>query len=910
MVAVTPVYISTAASRNNASASRNSDGLVVFASGHLVSLWHSANDANEGVHATLPGHGGPVSALKFVTSDDSAFVSGDATGTAKLWTEQHRPGHPRATWQELSSLDQIHRGSVSAVEALALGNDEFLVVTGGSDATIRISTVSRATRTATHVQTIDCRGKIPLEVALSHLPDSNGLVLAVGSTENRIQLYTCPPPRRAAAGAFEFSKSLALEGHTDWIRCLSFTTPVPISSQSSSSSPHASTTASYDMNPGEVLLASGGQDNYIRLWRFTRLSRSTTTTTTGGSLSKLDELEHALLGGTDAGTTTAAGRPDELRVKAHDFVVAGDGEFSCSSEAVLLGHDAWVTGLNWAPSEPDESDRARPLRLLSASADRSMILWTPLDAATDVTTSARTALWTSVHRFGEFSSVTNLGFFGALWGRRARSVMASGWGGSWHVWTTAPAAGDDDDDDEWTPRVATTGHSGRVSQVGWEPEGQYLLSASHDMSTRLHAPWRRTTLNREDRVETWHELGRPQIHGYPLSSIAFLDRLRFVSGADEKLVRVFDAPQNFVDSFAELAGVGLDGDDGSRRDGGAARPMAANVPPLGLSNRAIASQAEADQLRPASSDPFDAVAAVDLSVLSRHPPLEEQLLGSTLWPETEKLYGHAFELVAIAAAHTRPLIATACRATLPSHALVRLYDTDAWRPVAQDRGGVLEGHALTVTKLEFSRDDEYLLSVGRDRSWRVYQRLAAGDGHDDLGYELVASMDKAHARIIWDACWSTDGSFFATASRDKTTKIWTRTAAATTPESAAAATAASSGTWTCAHTIKFDAAACTSVATTPTPTPTPSDSDSHLVAIGLENGAIHVYAVSASASEVRLVTTFDPAISHVLAVTTLSFCPPPPRPRTKDEPESSERRAARLASGSEDKSVRIFDIEL
>ena len=84
--------------------------------------------------------------------------------------------------------------------------------------------------------------------------------------------------------------------------------------------------------------------------------------------------------------------------------------------------------------------------------------------------------------------------------------------------------------------------------------------------------------------------------------------------------------------------------------------MAANVPPLGLSNRAIAcelpypfvrphrrliltslvfalAQAEADQLPPASNDPFEAVAAIDFRVNEEHPPLEEQLLGSTLWPE-------------------------------------------------------------------------------------------------------------------------------------------------------------------------------------------------------------------------------------------------------------------------------------
>lgn len=53
------------------------------------------------------------------------------------------------------------------------------------------------------------------------------------------------------------------------------------------------------------------------------------------------------------------------------------------------------------------------------------------------------------------------------------------------------------------------------------------------------------------------ELGRPQIHGYPLASVAFTSRVQFVSGADEKIVRVFDAPKVFVSSARKLSGVEL-----------------------------------------------------------------------------------------------------------------------------------------------------------------------------------------------------------------------------------------------------------------------------------------------------------------------------------------------------------------
>lgn len=152
-------------------------------------------------------------------------------------------------------------------------------------------------------------------------------------------------------------------------------------------------------------------------------------------------------------------------------------------------------------------------------------------------------------------------------------------------------------------------------------------------------------------------------------------RLQFVSGADEKIVRVFDAPKLWVQTLKALSGV--DAGDAvslpfgflwSPRKGAhtdqmaqASRPMAANIPPLGLSNRAVACESdslyllpvlgdafvradlkiartapdEAAKLAPASTDVFDEILPVNFTV-SDHPPFEEQLLGSMLWPEVRR----------------------------------------------------------------------------------------------------------------------------------------------------------------------------------------------------------------------------------------------------------------------------------
>ena len=66
------------------------------------------------------------------------------------------------------------------------------------------------------------------------------------------------------------------------------------------------------------------------------------------------------------------------------------------------------------------------------------------------------------------------------------------------------------------------------------------------------------------------------------------------------------------------------------------------------------------------------------------------------------------------------------------------------------------------------------------------------------GYKPVAA-DKSHGRIIWDCVWSTEGDIFATASRDKTVKIWSQ----------------EKGNWTAVVSIKTQQPA-TAVAFTPT----------------------------------------------------------------------------------------------
>lgn len=48
-------------------------------------------------------------------------------------------------------------------------------------------------------------------------------------------------------------------------------------------------------------------------------------------------------------------------------------------------------------------------------------------------------------------------------------------------------------------------------------------------------------------------MARPQVHGYNMSSIAMLSSLSFASSAEEKVIRVFQAPYNFLENMNQLA---------------------------------------------------------------------------------------------------------------------------------------------------------------------------------------------------------------------------------------------------------------------------------------------------------------------------------------------------------------------
>ncbi|KAL2816386.1 6-phosphofructo-2-kinase-domain-containing protein [Aspergillus cavernicola] len=580
-------------------------------------------------------------------------------------------------------------------------------------------------------------------------------------------------------------------------------------------------TTDMQSNTGDLLLASASQDKYVRLWRLNR---------------------------GEAASTSSTGADEDL-VLAHQFEATGS-KYSMTFEALLFGNEDWIYTTAWNPNSEHQ-------QLLTASADNTLTIWEQ-DPVSGV--------WLSAERMGELSvqkgSTTATGstggFWIGLWSPDGNQVVSLGRTGSWRAWRYEAEA------DIWTQTLGITGHVRSANGIQWEPSGGYLLSTSADQTTRLHAKWLR------DGQKSWHEFSRPQIHGYDLNCIDTLGPHRFVSGAEEKLLRVFNEPRPIAQLLERLSGF--------TQSAESELPDTAQIPVLGLSNQAVGEEAPVEADTAEAENVGQAQANQAALSNSTQPPLEDQLARYTLWPEHEKLYGHGYEISAVTVSHDRTLIATACKASSIDHAVVRLYDTSDWHEIRPS----LAAHTLTITSLSFSADDRYLLSVGRDRQWAVYRRSKS----EPSVFGLMTSNPKGHSRMIFDADWApaveSQDPIFATAGRDKSIKLWQMAGESIE----------------CKTTIPARSSV-TAVSFLPQ-----AHNGMVFLATGGDDGKLSIHQIKLDGLEPSPLASFDRDQSPSKTITELSWRP---HPQTNSEAGDDEL-TFELAVASEDTSIRIYSV--
>jgi elongator complex protein 2 len=710
--------------------------LLAYAAYNNIALWDPHDISNRGVYALLSGHVDTVNAVAFLPTSDPRrllLLTGGADKEITLW--QGTIGTEPYLF-ECKEVLKHHTGSVNCIATLPSHN---LFVSGAADASIRIWSVQYGEQHASQVdfksanliQTIMTKPSyIPLTLALQAL-DHRTVILAVAGTKNTIQIYI-----GVEQGCeYDFTFVTSLVGHEGWIRSLAF----------------AQETEDSD---SDILLASASQDKYIRLWR----------------IHKGEHLPTASRASRDP-ALGSVGRT--LSNKPHWFSPRESETYSITFEALLFGHEDWIYSARWhrrhGPSEKSK------IQLLSASADNSLAIWEQDEES---------GIWLPTTRLGEISAQKGAttatgstgGFWVGLWSPNGDTVVSLGRTGSWRLWKQELDGDQESSAVLWKQGIGISGHVKEVKDLCWATDGSYLLSTGLDQTTRLFAKWKKggvgQKIQKDDKLHgSWHEFSRPQIHGYDLNCIASINPIRFISGADEKLLRVFDEPAAVATLLSNLCDIQTSTPSSSL-------PDAANIPVLGLSNKAIKMVTDEDADTETSTNDLvdlndgsaaDSASVVPKSILvelERQPPNEDHLARHLLWPEREKLYGHGYEISAVAVSYSGGLVATACKASSIEHAVIRLFETNEWREIKPP----LQAHSLTVTALAFSWDDKYLLSAGRDRMWTIFEQ----DNEIPTLYSKRWSDPKGHTRMILSASWASSGEkkVFATAGRDKIVKLW------------------------------------------------------------------------------------------------------------------------------------------
>uniref|UniRef100_A0A8C9MVW2 Elongator complex protein 2 n=1 Tax=Serinus canaria TaxID=9135 RepID=A0A8C9MVW2_SERCA len=613
----------------------------------------------------------------------------------------------------------------------------------------------------------------------------------------------------------QFQKVLILPGHEDWIRGVEWA-----------------------VCGEDLFLASCAQDCLIRIWKVCT------------KLKQLPETED-----------------DSIKLKENIFTV------KVSLESVLAGHENWVYAVHWQPSFSKDGSIQQPMRILSASMDKTVIIWEP---------DKESGVWLEQVRVGEVGGNT-LGFFDCQFSPDGSMIIAHAFHGALHLWKQATI-----NKKEWTPEVVISGHFNSVEDVKWDPEGEFVISVGFDQTTRLFAPWKR----KEETEVTWHEIARPQVHGYDLRCLAMIGRFEFVSGADEKVLRVFRAPKNFIENFSNVTGIFYLYNKSSYFPFFLVCSLANEVLIL-IGDMAVQPDEDEESFNTISNQ-YPEIYFQPL--ILTEPPPEDHLLQNTLWPEIQKLYGHGYEIFCVACNNSNTLLASACKASKKEHAAIILWSTSSWKKLQS-----LSFHNLTVTQLAFSPDDSFLLAVSRDRNWSLWRRENSSESGPV--FTCCAYTDKntaVHSRIIWSCDWTPDSKYFITGSRDKKVIIWGQCDLSVITEGNGLDSIKP------CSTVLDAGDSVTAVGISRVLTP----DGRYIVAVGLESGKIILYTWKQSGKEPTLAdwTTgveIDNSQSHALAVKRLCWRHHAGRAGHNDENSS---KWLQLASCGADHCVKIFNV--
>ena len=810
------------------------------------------------------------------------LICGFANGSISLWCKR------TTEWQEHVLMSDDFKRSVTVVSALQIAENRLLVVSGSSAGAMAYICCRDEQDNAWSIQQDQTVTLLHMPVSSVQLVNHNDdqVLVIVGTAahrHNKIHIWNQPKSNDAHAVPIY---SGALLGHEDWISCFDWRI---IESATNSS-----------------ILASGSQDNKIRLWNFVSRNNNIDNAAAPGNDSDTPALADAdsLDGEEDSDENALLELEDEGESRLE--IVGTKSATSVFLEALLVGHEAAITSVEWHPNP--KHIYGQDMLLISSSMDRSILLWAP---------SSLGGIWAPLSRVGSAGGILGGSVGSSLLGYcravvepvHGSCLVGHAYGGAMHVWSLKDHDSGDQAEAQsemtaeeraslvsWTATTCLTGHFAGVTDLCWEASsGQYLLTVSNDQTCRLWAPLLNQGGSAVNERPIWLELGRPQVHGYDLSAITSISTPqhphRFLSGADEKEIRVFDAPSATLRLLKAVSTKDSFEADATER------VERAFIPSLGLTNKATAAEGAEEDV---DEDAPQVQNAVEVRL-----PMERDLGSESIWPEVRKLFGHNTEVYCLAstcAARTAgglcsPLIsgfkddtivASSAKARDDEAACIRIWDVSSSKCVQV----LTSGHKSTVATMSFSPDGQYLVSSGKDRRLCLWKRDLAS-GH----FALAWAKDSAHKRIIWSVhVCPFDETLFVSGSRDGCIRLWMI-------KDGSPSDVACLGSFAPHHQVDGKPDAVTALAYAPSPL---NSRATMALAVGLESGRIELWKLNvdkeAEKASVELYHEFAESCCHSARVSKLAW-----KPLAISE---SIPANLTLASCAMDHGCRLFSVDL
>ena len=780
--------------------------IVAYGTSNQVNI---LNPETAQVSVSLNGHGKRVNVPKFFAlQKEITLISGASDGSVIIWKTNGSP-FDHTTWRKdfTCQLDE----SVVNIQIKEISETEAYIVTLTTSTVVGLWKYDG--KTLELIEKLHF-GTTFQEASCLEIIDDRHLFMFLGGIDKLVHIYTYDLKSTEKA---QLQYHLSLKGHENAVTDFAITKVK-------------------ENNEEFFLLASSSRDTLIRLWK----------------LAKYD------------------GEKDQMKAfqnkNNHKITLSEGNLLILSLESILSGHTDHISSICWGLKDPKKNDGSESnLYLLSTSFDFSCYLW-----AND----KKDDLWVNRVRLGQLGGNKNA-FFGAVFNGDYSEILAYTFGGALYHWKVTG-------EEQYSLKPTISGHFGHVMDLDWSSEGDYLISCSADQTARVFCEWAEKG--------TWHEISRAQIHGYDLNAIRnlkapvrgdtkFVDYI--VSGGDEKIIRMFEPSLAFINTLNTLTGKNhrlyFENEEDEAKNIDQSSKIVrylinteATTQVLGLMAKQI--QVEQPKMSTYGEEeggvPEEDEEGEGMQYDYSTPPVEDFLAKRTLWPELNKLYGHGYEVKALATNSTGTLIASSCKSQTPDHAALILWDPKKYNII--DR---IPFHSYTAIALEFSKNDEYLVSVSRDRQIGLFKHDKDDEKHP---YKLVWG-DKSHSRIVWTVSFSPDVKYLMTGARDKLIKIWKLEG-------------------------EKPAKVCEKSFATPVTAVAFSENinseGKYIFVVGLESGDLHICEFDANANTITQIDSVPEYWKHSSSVNKIKF-----RPNTKGD-------VLTFATASEDFSVKVFDIVL